>query len=166
MNGTTPSHHADDKVVKVIFTHALTERNADPSGAMGAIQRIMGNDVACLHVAHDFRLEPSQRLLFPLIEPTVVPGDEASNEKIRQTIVSLHQRLLGQELAPDHPEIERTFQLFSGILTDASDQTFEPRETYYCGGREEFHAEDPHYTLRAWRAVVTYLLRQHEFLYE
>jgi len=144
----------------------VTERNADPSGAMGAIQRIMGNDVACLHVAHDFRLEPSQRLLFPLIEPTVVPGDETSNEKIRQTIVSLHQRLLGQERAPDHPEIERTFQLFSGILTDASDQPFEPRETYYCGGREEFHAEDPHYTLRAWRAVVTYLLRQHEFLYE
>ncbi len=25
---------------------------------------------------------------------------------------------------------------------------------------------DPDYTIRAWRAVVTYLLRQHEFLYE
>ena len=25
---------------------------------------------------------------------------------------------------------------------------------------------DPHYTVRAWRAVVTYLLRQEEFLYE
>ncbi len=33
----------------------VTERNADPSGAMGAIQRIMANDVACYHVAHDFR---------------------------------------------------------------------------------------------------------------
>jgi len=26
--------------------------------------------------------------------------------------------------------------------------------------------EDPNYTVRAWRAVVTYLLRRHEFLYE
>jgi hypothetical protein len=25
---------------------------------------------------------------------------------------------------------------------------------------------DPHYTIRAWRGVVTYLLRRQEFLYE
>ncbi|GDY07367.1 hypothetical protein LBMAG52_08530 [Planctomycetia bacterium] len=145
----------------------VTERNADPSGAMGAIQRIMANDVPCYHVARDFRLEPAKRLLFPQIDPDVVPGEEASNQKIRQALVLLHQRLLGHDRAPDHPEIERTFQLFSGILTDAKAQgRFEPRETYFCGGREEFRADDPHYTLRAWRGVLTYLLRQHDFLYE
>ncbi|RLT09027.1 MAG: hypothetical protein DWI21_06915, partial [Planctomycetota bacterium] len=85
----------------------------------------------------------------------------------RQALVLLHQRLLGHDRAPDHPEIERTFQLFSGILTDAKAQgRFEPRETYFCGGREEFRADDPHYTLRAWRGVLTYLLHQHDFLYE
>ena len=26
--------------------------------------------------------------------------------------------------------------------------------------------QDPHYTIRAWRSVVTYLLRRQEFLYE
>lgn len=26
--------------------------------------------------------------------------------------------------------------------------------------------DDPHYTIRAWRSVVTYLLRRSEFLYE
>ena len=146
---------------------SITERNADPSGAMGAIQRILANDVACFHVARDFRKPTAERLLFPTIEPTVVPGDDMSNQRIRQTIVSLHQRMLGQELASNHPEIERTFQLFTGIISDANAQgRFERRETYFCGGREEFHTEDPHYTLRAWRAVVTYLLRQHEFLYE
>ncbi len=145
----------------------VTERNADPSGAMGAIQRLMANDVSCYHVARDFRLEPAKRLLFPLIEPDVVPGEDASNLKIRQTIVALHQRLLGHDRAPDHPEVERTFQLFSGIIADAKAQgRFEPRETYFCGGREEFKSEDPHYTLRAWRGVLTYLLRQHDFLYE
>lgn len=145
----------------------VTERNADPSGAMGAIQRLMANDVSCYHVARDFRLEPSQRLLFPQIEPDVVPGEEAANQKIRQTIVALHQRLLGQDHAPDHPEIERTFQLFAGIITDAKAQgRFEARETYFCGGREAFKTDDPHYTHRAWRGVLTYLLRQHDFLYE
>ena len=145
----------------------VTERNADPSGAMGAIQRLMANDVACYHVARDFRLEPSKRKLFPQIESEVVPGDEASDQKLRQAIVYLHQQVLGHDRTPDHPEIERTFKLFAGIIEDARAQgRYEPKETYHCGGREEFRSEDPHYTLRAWRGVVTYLLRQHEFLYE
>lgn len=146
---------------------SITERNADPSGAMGAIQRILANDVACYHVARDFRRETAERLLFSSIEPSVVPGDDMSNQRIRQTIISLHQRLLGQDLVADDPEIERTFQLFTGIIADANAQgRFEPRETYFCGGREEFRTEDPLYTIRAWRGVVTYLLRQHSFLYE
>lgn len=145
----------------------VTERNADPSGAMGAIQRILANDVSCYHVARDFRLEASKRLLFPHVEPTTRPVDDESNQKIRQTIVHLHHRVLGHDRAPDHPEIERTFKLFTGIIADAQAQgRFEPRETYFCGGREEFKTDDPHYTIRAWRGVVTYLLRQHEFLYE
>jgi len=105
--------------------------------------------------------------LFPQIEPNVLPGDEAANQKIRQSIIYLHQRVLGKEYPPQHSEIERTFQLFVGILADAkAKKNIEPRENYFCGGQNEFRAEDPHYTLRAWRGVVTYLLRQHDFLYE
>lgn len=145
----------------------VTERNADPSGAMGAIQRILANDMACIHVAKDFRLEPSTRLLFPKIEPSVIPTDDASIQQIRQAIVSLQKRILGQERSLDHPEVERTFQLFMDILADAKAQGgYEPRESYFCGGREETRLMDPEYTVRAWRGVVTYLLRQHEFLYE
>lgn len=145
----------------------VTERNADPSGAMGAIQRILANDVSCYHVARDFRLAPSERRLFPEIEPDVVPGEEASNQKLQNAVVHLHEQILGERLPVDHPEIQRTYQLFVSILEEAKAQgKFEPRETYYCGGREEFKTPDPHYTQRAWRAVVTYLLRQHSFLYE
>jgi len=145
----------------------VTERNADPSGAMGAIQRMMANDMACYHVARDFKVDAEQRVLFPSIEPDVLPGDEPSDQKIRQAITYLHQRILGENHATDDPEVDRTFELFCGILVDAKDQgKYEPRETYFCGGREEFRVEDPHYTVRAWRGVVTYLLRQHPFLYE
>jgi len=145
----------------------VTERNADPSGVMGAIQRIMANDIACLHVGRDFHRPAAERALFAGIEASVVPGDEASNREIRETIVSLRQKLLGYQQPLDHPEVERTFQLFSAIIADANAQpNYEPRETYFCGGREDFHVADPHYTIRAWRGVVTYLLRQHEFLYE
>ena len=150
-----------------IDSKTVTERNADPSGAMGAIQRIMANDVACKNVALDFRREPAERLLFPNVEPSVVPRTEMSDQQIVAAIVYLHQRLLGQEREPTHPEVQRTFDLFTGIIDDAKAAgRYEPRETYFCGGREEFKTEDPHYTVRAWRGVVTYLLRQHEFLYE
>jgi hypothetical protein len=105
--------------------------------------------------------------LFPNIEPNVVPGDDASDTKIRQAIIYLHQRLLGQEQAEQNPEIERTFGLFAGIIADADAQeSFEPRESYFCGRPEGSRVDDPHYTIRAWRGVVTYLLRQHEFLVE
>ncbi len=150
-----------------IDSQTVTERNADPSGAMGAIQRIMANDMACLHVAKDFRLPANQRTLFPGIEPTVVPGDGMSDLLIRKALVDMHQRLLGSECTATDPEVERSFLLFTGIVGEAKSRgNFEPKETYFCGGREEFRADDPHYTLRAWRAVVTYLLRQQDFLYE
>ena len=43
-----------------------------------------------------------------------------------------------------------------------------PIGSCYCkyAGQEGPRDPDPHYTIRAWRAVVTYLLRQQEFLYE
>ncbi len=145
----------------------VTERNTDPSGAMGAIQRIMSNDIACKYVGHDFMLEPQKRVLFSLIESNVKPGDPAADQKIRAQIVLLFQKLHGQDRTPNDPEVDRAFKLFADLIADAHAQgRFEPRETYFCGGREGPRVQDPHYTVRAWRGVVTYLLRQHDFLYE
>jgi hypothetical protein len=144
----------------------VTERNADPSGAMGAIQRMLANDLSCYHVARDFRRPATERLLFPSIEPDDVSGEQATNGKILDAIIYLHQRVLGQEVTRDQPEVQRTYKLFCSVIEDAQANGFEKRETYFCGGREDFKTDDPHYTIRAWRAVLTYLLRQHAFLYE
>jgi len=151
-----------------IDSKEVTERAADPSGAMGAIQRILANDVACKQTALDFTRPASERILFPDIEPDVVPGTPESDAQIRKAIVHLHQRILGRYDAPDSSDVTRTFELFSGIVSDAAERKgLDDRENYHCrsqlpGG--DF--KDPKYTVRAWRAVVTYLLRQHEFLYE
>lgn len=160
----------DDKF-KILYggidSKLVTERITNPSGAMGAIQRIMANDMACQTVAVDFTTPPDQRRLFPHIELDVVPGEPAANKQIREAIVHLHAHLLGQTHSVDHPEVERTYQLFAGIVGDAGKQkSFEKRESYFCRGADDKRVDDPHYTLRAWRAVVTYLLRQHDFLYE
>ena len=151
-----------------IDSKQITERMATPSVLMGAIQRIMANEVACRNVALDFSREPEQRHLFPNIEPTVVPSDDPSaNKQIRQAIVFLHDRILGVEHAADDPEVERTFQLFTGIIEDArAHEGISGDESYYCRVNSETRLADPIYTYRAWRGVVTYLLRQQDFLYE
>ncbi|QOV90494.1 DUF1592 domain-containing protein [Humisphaera borealis] len=151
-----------------IDSKEVTERATDPSGAMGAIQRILANDVACKQVALDFSRDPQDRRLFPKIEPDVVPGSSAeADAKIRQAIVYLHQQILGRFDAADSPEVDRTYQLFAGVVTDAAERKgIEKQETYSCRQNLEKPVPDPKYTVRAWRTVVTYLLRQHEFLYE
>lgn len=150
-----------------IDSKEVTERASDPSGAMGAIQRIMSNDMACRHTAYDFSREPADRLLFPRIEPDVVPGASADGDaKIRAAIVHLHRQILGREDAADSAEVTRTFELFAGIVDDAKAKKLEPTEAYSCRQKLLKPVPDPHYTVRAWRAVVTYLLRREEFLYE
>ncbi len=151
-----------------IDSKEVTERAADPSGAMGAIQRTMSNDVACRNVSLDFSRPPDRRILFPQIEPDVLPGvAEESDARIRRAIVHLHQRLLGRDDAENSPEVNRTFELFAGLVADAAERgPIEPQEIWHCRQGLESPVPDPHYTVRAWRAVVTYLLRQHEFLYE
>ena len=161
-----------DKQFRILYggidSKAVTERMTRPSGAMGAIQRIMSNDVACKTVPLDFSTEPSKRRLFPGIEPDVVPDDgPEARKKIRRAIVHLHEHVLGLTHAVDHPEVDRTYHLFAGILSDArARKGIEPRESYTCRGVDNQRLNDPKYTLRAWRGVVTYLLRQHDFLYE
>ena len=102
-----------------------------------------------------------------------MPGTPEADEKIRRAIVQLHAVVLGRDRAPDHPEIERTFQLFAGILEDAHEKKgIGKEESYFCGARKDRNSDkgqtrqDPTYAVRAWRAVVTYLLRQDDFLYE
>lgn len=151
-----------------IDSKEVTERAADPSGAMGAIQRIFANDIACRQVLKDFAREPSERILFPNIEPTVLPGASAEDDAaIRAAIVYLHERILGHYDAADSANVDRTFHLFAGLVSDAkATKGFEKTEIYHCRTHVPDAPKDPDYTVRAWRGVVTYLLRRQEFLYE
>jgi hypothetical protein len=155
-----------------IDSKQVTDRAADPSGAMGAIQRTMSNDVACKHVARDFKLPAKERRFFSLVDPETVPGNSPESDKaIRKTIARLHEMILGRYDAVGSAEVERTFKLFVDIVNDAKkEKGVDKQESYFCrpGNKDAAGAAvaDPHYTIRAWRGVVTYLLRRSEFLYE
>ncbi|MBX7211868.1 MAG: hypothetical protein K1X78_26415 [Verrucomicrobiaceae bacterium] len=150
-----------------IDSKEVTERATDPSGAMGAIMRTMANDVACKNAARDFERPNDERLLFRNMEPDVVPGSMETDAKIKHTIAHLHERVLGRIDSEDSAEVARTFRLFTGILDEAKQKRREEQENYSCRpDPDHVRVADPHYTIRAWRAVLTYLLRRQEFLYE
>jgi len=151
-----------------IDSKEVTERATDPSGAMGAIQRILSNDVACRHTLRDFALPKNERRLFPEIEPTVQPRvSDEDDATIRRTIARLHELVLGRPDAVDSDEVTRTFELFAGIVSDAQGRKgVEKVEAYHCRTGVPNAPGDPLYTIRAWRGVLTYLLRRPEFLYE
>lgn len=151
-----------------IDSKEVTERATDPSGAMGAIQRILSNDVACKQTGRDFGRPKEERILFPSLDHTVVPGKSPEQDnQIRAAIVHLHERILGRYDAADSAEVSRTFGLFADIVAAAAEQKgLERSERYHCRQTTPPPPEDTHYTIRAWRAVITYLLRRQEFLYE
>jgi len=165
----TPWGRLNDQMAMLyggIDSKEVTERAADPSGAMGAIQRILANDVACKQTALDFTRPIEERRLFRHVEPDDAPGTPEAEAKIRTEIVYLHQRLLGREEKPDSVDVERTYKLFSGIVADAATRKVDKQEIYSCRQGLPKALPDPKYTVRAWRAVITYLLRRPEFLYE
>lgn len=151
-----------------IDSQEVTERATDPSGAMGSLQRTLSNDVACRNVAYDFSRQPADRILFPDIEPDIQPGvSPEADAQIRRAIVHLHQHVLGRYDDLGSREVDLSFAIFSGVVADAAARKgIDDREAWSCRQGLESPVPDPHYTVRAWRAVVTYLLRQEEFLYE
>ena len=57
-----------------------------------------------------------------------------------------------------------TLQIAYSVLTEQQKKRFEQQENYLCRQNLVQPVPDPNYTVRVWRAVVTYLLRRQEFL--
>ena len=135
---------------------------------MGAIMRIQANRMACIHAVREF-WEHSEESppLFPHVDEDTV--DEAA---VRANLVHLHDLILGQQLAPDDPEIDRSYGLFDVTQREGAarvEMGEDNRLVYDCRRNvqlpegQEFPL-DHDYVMRSWQAVVTYLLRRPEFL--
>lgn len=154
-----------------------------PNGTVAAVANRMANDLSCELTAWDFTKPADKRRFFPLVERAIVPessGNEvpASVELIKQNIAYLHHLLLGEGLKADDPEVERTYQLFLETWRELSQPDVVGDDLpYWCRGQwdhstgnelpEEVRIyEDPERTIRAWTAVMAYLLMDYKFIYE
>lgn len=176
-----------------IDSRNVLNRPEQPSGIMVNIQNRMANQMACKAVVLDFTfLDHSRRNLLPLVETTYVPDKDGveypqAKKKIKDNIKYLHKLILGEYLPDDDPELERTYQLFYLTLREArgtisgmpgwaaNDQNNTKDNSdlkcmKYFGanipqGRVSI-SKDPNFTIRAWQAVVAYLLSDYRFVYE
>lgn len=164
----------------------VTQRITSPNGLMSSIALRMANEMSCRVVPREFASAAEARRLLPLVETSFVPEDEngfeipAAVAAIKENIRHLHRRVLGEELAIDDPEIERTYQLFydtwkEGYTLRVADGITRDLN-YRCRGTRDVNGEevedsarvsrDENYAIRAWMAVVTYMLTDYRFLHE
>jgi hypothetical protein len=170
-----------------IDSNSITQRISDPNGIMANIALRMANEMACTATARDFSDDPSDRLLFPYVEPSFVPEDEngfsvsAVNDAIRANIQHLYSHVLGENYQLTDPEITEAYNLFVTIWKDGKNGVAAgtyPGELpgacrsdrdYWTGAdlpEERRIGNDPDYTVRAWMGVLTFMLSDYKFLHE
>jgi hypothetical protein len=162
-----------------IDSDLVTQRVTEPNGVMASLAQRMAYEVACFAVPYDFSKPASQRLLFPNIDRNT-PLSEASDQ-VRDTVRYLHERLLGESLAPTDEEVEATmvvlmeaYSLGRQGLADGSvpEELADPcrlnqdRITGESLPDDRRINRDSEYTVRAWMAAVSYLLSDYRYLYE
>lgn len=156
--------------------NTVPERNREPDSVSVRLLERVANDFACRAVPRDFGVvDAARRRLFTEVEATTLPDGEGV-ERIRRQIQRLHRYLLGEELAAGDPEVQATLDLFTAVL-ETGQPLVESREASRqlpCRFRPDEEEEpgrvaveeDPDFILRAWTAVLSYLLADPRFVIE
>jgi hypothetical protein len=164
-----------------IDSDSVVDRIRVPSPVTVRVADRMANEVACRATAWDFTKPQNERFLFPLVRREDIP-ESAGNEvpasvlAIKNNIQHLHERFLAEPLELAHVEIDRTYQVFLDTWRELQ-VVNDTGLTWTCQGRwnpltgEELPEgqridQDETYVIRAWMAVVTYLLTDWRFLFE
>jgi hypothetical protein len=171
-----------------IDSDSVTSRLRTPNGLMGAMQLRMANELACYAVPHDMWLPDSERRLFLYADDGVSPYndsgylDESALTRIRQNIQYLHSYLLGEDLPEGAAELQITEQLFMDVVNRGRQLILSSGGEWSvvhlhgsCDRTKDLNGEsldeserlrrDDQYVIRAWMAVVAYLLADYRFLY-
>lgn len=144
----------------------VTTRLLDPTGIMGGVQQLVSNNVSCRQASREFDQPAETRRILGSIEL-----DEYGLEheaQIREQLVVLHERILGERLAPSDAEIDRSYALFRRVRDEGAVQVTERNVPASLNRACEAGSitEDPEYVVRAWAAVINYQMMTFEFLYQ
>ncbi|MEC9440127.1 MAG: hypothetical protein VYE40_03380 [Myxococcota bacterium] len=170
-----------------IDSDGVTQRITAPNGIMANVQWRMANEMACRTTAKDFLRGKEDRFYFRFVETNFVPEDangfliQEAETAIKQNIQYLHWHMLGERVTLDDAELERTYNLWYDTWKEGQQLLAEEEISRDLMGRcradrdpetgedlpdNERIRRDDLYTIRAWQAVITYMLADYHFLYE
>ena len=168
-----------------IDSDTVVDRLSQPNGIMANVALRMANEISCRATAWDFTKPQAERVLFPHVTVLDVPESETGAEvpvqveHIKQNLTHLYAQLLDEE--PDEAELARVYALFYETwkdgVTGIGTGTYPKGLPSACRARENPLTAEPlpegtriendeRYSVRAWMAVMTYLLSDYGFLYE
>lgn len=153
-----------------------------PNGTVAAVSHRMANELSCDLTAWDFTKPADKRRFFPLVDPTIVPESAGNTvpqsvELIKQNIAYLHHLILGENVKPDDPEVERTYKLFLDTWHELTTTEVGDDLAWWCRGQwdpstglelpEEVRVtQDPSRAIRSWQAVMAYLMMDYKFIHD
>lgn len=157
-------------------------RQRTPSTLTAAIAEVMALAVSCEATARDLGLPSADRLLFPGVDVLQVPTGEptdASEAPILAAMTHLHERVLGERLAPDSEEILASYALLhesTALVAADIDAGLAPVDLPRpCSADLDLSAveptaggirSDPDGLVRGWQTVLASLLLDPTFLFE
>ena len=147
----------------------ITDRATELTTLMSTVVAAMANETSCPIVANDFSKTQGDRNLFTAVELGSTPNSDPA--AIRANIQLLHERLWGESLPINHPEVDATFKLFDAIWSariTAGKAAAVSSASELCRFEnvENPIRLDPNQTLRSWAAVINYMLRDYKFIHE
>jgi hypothetical protein len=160
-----------------IDSDLVTQRVTEPNGVMASLAQRMAYEVACSAVPYDFSKPANERVLFPYIDRGT--GLSPESNQVRDNVRHLHSRLLGEVVSEE--ELDATISLLMEAhalgqqgLGDGSvpDELADPcrltrdRNTNDQLPQSRRITQDTDYNVRAWMAVVSYLMADYRYLYE
>ncbi len=170
-----------------IDSDSITSRIKAPNGLMAAVASRMSFEMACRAGPRDFTLPPEERILFPLVETGYEPEDQNgfpipdAELAIKENIRHLFERILDQRVSLEDEELLAAYDLFRDTWRAGRDNIAAQTESADLPGscrvendyftREPLPDEvrlrrDPTYTIRAWNAVLAYLLVDARFIHD
>ena len=162
-------------------------RITEPNGLMGAVTTRMAFEMSCRAAPRDFTLLPEERILFPVVEPSFEPLDSngfvipAAEDAIKQNIAHLFHRILDEKVSLEDEELLAAYGLWLDTWQNGKANVQNQVESADLPGscrvendyftREALPEEvrlrrDANYTIRAWNAVVAYLLSDARFIHD
>jgi len=160
-----------------VNSDTVLEGYNEVNGVMSNIISRMANEMACRSTAADFAVAAEDRLLFPHVETSAIPG--VDDDAIEANIIYLHEHILGETITASDPRFEDTRFLFETVYEDGLSgiASGDYPATLIAPCQQTTHPEtgdplevpiidDPDYTVRAWMAVVSAMLGDFNFIYE